>query len=165
MTSGAIRFDYTVSVTGAPGVVTGVTAPENDRIPGYAISFPYQNSSDTLQSVYYNITPKVDNAICVPGKTVRSQVKIHAKALQSLIINSPLTCDGGSNAGLKAITSKGAGPYYFDWFRTSTDQVHGYGISELVNRKGGRWDVTVTDNLQCSNKSYIIVEGAYFNSI
>jgi hypothetical protein len=34
MTSGAIRFDYTVSVTGGPGIVTGNIAPETDRTPG-----------------------------------------------------------------------------------------------------------------------------------
>ena len=133
------------------GVLTGNTTPQVDRIPGYAISYPYQNSSDTLQSVYYNITPKVDNAICVPGKTVSSEIKVHATPLQNLIITTPLTCNGGSDAALRAIPSKGAGPYYFDWVRPGTDHIFGYGITDLINVKGGRWDVTVTDNLGCSN--------------
>ena len=111
-----------------------------------------------------NITPKVDNAICVPGKTVNSEIKVHAKPLQNLIITTPLTCNGGSDAALRAIPSKGAGPYYFDWVRPGTDHIFGYGITDLVNVKGGRWDVTVTDNLGCSNASNIFVAGAYFDS-
>jgi gliding motility-associated-like protein len=164
MTSGAIRFDYSTSVTGGPGIVVGPAGWEINRIPGYVISRSYQNNSDTIQSVYYSITPKVDNAICVPGNTFVSEVKIHAKPLQNLIIATPLTCDGGSDAALRALTSKGAGLYYFDWIRTSNDQVHGYSIPDLVNRKGGRWDVTVTDNLGCKNSGFIFVEGAYLDS-
>ena len=163
MTSGSIKFDYTVSVTGS-GVVTGNTTPQTDRNPGYIITYPYQNSSDTLQSVYYHITPKVDNAICVPGSIVTSEVKIHAMALQNLIITTPLTCNGGSDAALRAVSSKGAGLYYFDWVRPGTDHIFGYGITDLVNVRGGRWDVTVTDNLGCSNASFIFVAGAYFDS-
>ena len=34
MTEGAMRFDYTVSVTGGPGVIVGNTAPANDLLPG-----------------------------------------------------------------------------------------------------------------------------------
>ncbi len=163
MTSGSIIFDYTVSVTGA-GVVTGNTTPQADRQPGYTISYPYQNSSDTLQSVYYHILPKVDNAVCGPGNIVSSEIKVHARPLQSLIITTPLTCNGGSDAALRAVSSKGAGLYYFDWVRPGTDHIYGYGITDLVNVKGGRWEVTVTDNLGCSNSSYLFVAGADFDS-
>ena len=164
MTSGSMRFDYTVDFTGAPGVVTGNKDPQTDRIPGYTISYRYQNSSDTLQSVYYNITPKVDNAICVHGKTVRSEVKVHALPLQNLLITTPLTCNGGSDAALRAIPSKGAGLYYFDWVRPGTYHVSGYGLDALIGVQGGRWDVTVTDNLGCSNDSSLFVLGANFDS-
>ena len=164
MTSGTIIFDYSVSVSGAAGVVTGNTSSQTGRIQGYTINYPYQNSSDTIQSVYYNIIPKVDNAICVPGNRVISEVKIHAKTLQNLLITTPLTCDGGSDAAIRAVPSKGAGLYYYDWIRTSTDQVHGYGITDLVNRKGGRWDVKVTDNLGCTSSGYVFVEGAFLDS-
>ena len=165
MTSGSIRFDYTVNVTGGPGVVVGNTTSQADRIPGYTISYPYQNNSDTLQSVFYNIRPKVDNAICVPGPVVRSQIRIHALPLQlPIIITTPLTCNGGSDAALHANSSKGAGPYYFDWVRPGTDHIFGYGITDLINVKGGRWEVTVTDNLGCKDpKGSIFVAGAFFD--
>ena len=45
MTSGAIRFDYTVSVTGGPGVIVGNTAPATNLLPGSTINFSYQNNS------------------------------------------------------------------------------------------------------------------------
>ena len=79
MTSGSIRFDYNVSLTGA-GVNRKYNTP-GGSLPGYAISYPYQNSSDTLQSVYYQYYPKSDNAICVPGKTVTSEIKVHANTI------------------------------------------------------------------------------------
>ena len=106
MTSGAMRFDYTVSVTGGSGVVVGNTSPGVNLLPNSTISFPYQDNSDTIQSVYYSITPKVDNAICVPGKIVVSEVKIHARPLQSIVVTKPLTCSGGSGlAALRAVIS------------------------------------------------------------
>ena len=160
MTSGAIRFDYNVTFSGAPGIITGNTSPATDLSSGYAISYPYQNNSDTIQSVYFYITPKVNTALCLPGKTVRSEIKVHPNPLQDLLITKPLTCGGGSDAVLLAVTSKGAELYYFDWVRTLADQVHGYNIPELINSKGGRWDVKVTDNLGCSNSGFIIVQGA-----
>jgi hypothetical protein len=162
MTSGAMRFDYTITKT--DGFVIGNTAPETNMIPGYTLSFGYQNNSDTIKSVYYHITPKVDNAICVPGPKVISEVKVHARPLQNLIITVPLTCEGGSDASLRAVTAKGAGLYYYDWIRNTADQVHGFSIPDLVDRRGGRWDVTVTDNLNCKNSSFIFVEGAYLDS-
>jgi gliding motility-associated-like protein len=162
MTSGAMRFDYTITKT--DGSVIGNTSPEVNRIPYYTISYGYQNTSNTIKSVYYHITPKVDNGICVAGPKVVSEVKVHARPLLNLIITTPLTCDGGSDASLSAVTAEGAGLYYYDWIRTSVDQVHGFSIPNLTNRRGGRWDVTVTDNLGCKNSSFIFVEGAYLDS-
>jgi len=69
MKSGSIRFDYNVSVTGGSGVIVGSTTPEVDRLPEYIIGFPYQNNSDTIQSVYYSITPKVDNVFVYQGES------------------------------------------------------------------------------------------------
>lgn len=158
---GAMRFDYAIVLS--PGII-GNNASEVNKLPGYTIVNGYQNTTDDIQSVYYTITPKVDNAACVPGRRVTSEVKVHAKPLQSLIITVPLTCNGGSDASLRAVTGKNAGPDYYEWIRTSIDQVHGYNIPDLVNRKVGRWTVTVTDNLGCNNSDFIFVEGAYLDS-
>jgi hypothetical protein len=66
-----------------------------------------------------------------------------------------------------AVTSRGAGGtsgYYFDWIRTQLDQVHDYNIPALIDRRGGRWDVTVTDNLNCKSSGFIFVSGAKLDS-
>jgi gliding motility-associated-like protein len=156
MTSGAIRFDYNVSVTGGPGIIVGSTAPEVNRIPGYIIGFPYQNNSDTIQSVYYSLLPKVDNAICVPGKRVVSEIKVHARPLQSIIVTKPLTCSGGAGlAALKAVISKGANPYQVVW--DGPVGYHKVDSLAIANLSSGKYVIKVTDNLGCNRKDSISI--------
>jgi gliding motility-associated-like protein len=154
MTSGAMRFDYTVSKT--DGFVIGNTAPEISRIAGYTISYGYQNNSDTIKSVYYHITPKVDNAICVAGPKVVSEVKVHARPVQSIVVTKPLTCSGGSGlAGLAAIRSEGANPYQVVW-----DGPVGYHMLDslvIANLSSGKYVVKITDNLGCFRKDSISI--------
>jgi len=57
---GNVIFDYKVSTTGVPGAVIGDTSHINNNLPNSKIIRSYQNLSDTLQSVYYYITPKLD---------------------------------------------------------------------------------------------------------
>ena len=162
---GVIRFNYDITVSS--GTVGGNMVPANNVAYGSVLSFPYTNSDDIAQSVFYNVTPIVPALGCPDGIKLPFETSIHAKPLQSLVITEPLTCEGGSNADLKAITSREAGGtngYYFDWVRTQLDQVHGYSIPELVNRRGGRWDVTVTDNLNCQSSGFIFVSGAKLDS-
>ena len=154
MTSGDIRFDYSVAVTGGPGVIIGSTATEVNRIPGYTINFPYQNNSDTIQSVYYSIIP-YNNAICTPGNKVISEVKVHAIPVDSIAITKPLKCDesGTSLGALAAVLSKGADPYQIVWIGPvgyhMTDSV------EIANLSSGKYYVSVTDNLLCSRDDSI----------
>jgi gliding motility-associated-like protein len=154
MTSGAMRFDYTVSKT--DGFVIGNTAPQINKIPGDILSFGYQNNSDTIKSVYYHITPKVNNAICVKGPVVVSEVKVHARPLQSIVITKPLTCTGGTGlAGLAAIKSKGADPYKVVW-----DGPVGYHKEDslvITNLSTGKYTVRITDNLGCFRKDSISI--------
>jgi hypothetical protein len=42
MTTGSMRFDYTVNVSGEPGVVVGNTSPAFNQTPGYTINYQYQ---------------------------------------------------------------------------------------------------------------------------
>jgi gliding motility-associated-like protein len=161
MTSGGIIFDYTVSVTGGPGVVTGNMTPETGRLPGYIIVRPYQNYSDTIQSVYFSVIPKVNNAICVPGKAFVSEVKVHPKPLRRILVVKQLTCEGGSDGTLTAITSKGANPYKVLWngpfgYKDSTSFT-------ITNLKGGQYNVKITDNLGCSNNKDTVLQGAFID--
>jgi gliding motility-associated-like protein len=156
MTRGAIRFDYNVSVTGGPGVIVGNTSPATNLLPGYAINLTYQNNSDTLQSVYYNVTPKVNNAICSPGKTVTSKVSVHALPVQRIDIIKQLTCVGTSgNAKLQAIISKGADPYQIDW--KGPVGYHKADSLLISNLSNGKYVITVIDNLGCNRKDSVSI--------
>jgi gliding motility-associated-like protein len=173
VTQGVVKFDYTVSIAAPPAIVAGNRSYDTDVLQNAVLSYAYTNESDVLQSVFYNVTPKIAGLGCPTGIVVSPEVKVHPKTIQynyagtsgdGILITTPLTCDGGSDAALMVITSNGAGPYYFEWSRTSVDKVEGYSIPAIVNRKGGRWDVIVTDNLQCKNESYQFVQGAYLDS-
>jgi gliding motility-associated-like protein len=167
MTNGIIEFDYTVSVTGAPGIVVGNTAAATFLPVGHQVVFPYQNNSDTIQSVYYSITPKNVASGCFSGPVVVPEVKIHPHTLQSnIIIVKPLTCEGGSDASLQIGTSKGAGPYYMVWDGPlGFGHKEGYGMTSLIGVPGGQYDVTVTDNHGCFDKAPSrSVAGAFIDS-
>jgi gliding motility-associated-like protein len=156
MTSGAMRFDYMVSVTGGPGVLVGNTSPAVNLPPSYTINFTYQNNSDTIQSVYYTITPKVDNAICVPGKKVVSEIKVYAKPLQSIVVTKPLTCSGGAGlAALRAVISKGANPYHVVW--DGPVGYHKVDSLAIANLSSGKYVIKITDNLGCNRKDSISI--------
>ena len=163
MTRGVIDYDYFVTKTDAS--VTGNTTPGN-RQENDHITYPYQNSSDTIKSVYYHITPKNTVSGCLIGDTVIAQVKIHPYPLKTITITKPLSCDGGSDASILVTTKKGADPYYIKWVGPYTYPFEGYGLTYLTGLRGGRYDIDVTDNLGCTtfNEDYITVSGARLDS-
>jgi gliding motility-associated-like protein len=155
---GSVIFDYRVNASGGPGVVTGNMTSDFNRIPGYNIIRPYRNISDTLQSVYFTITPKIDNAACKAGPVVVSQIRVHPEPARFIQTIKPLTCQGGSDATLRIITSKGTNPQKVFWLGPI-----GYKDSLLftiTNLKGGTYRATITDNLGCSNFKQTDVTGA-----
>jgi gliding motility-associated-like protein len=155
MTSGAIRFDYTVTATGGSGIIVGNTAPATDLLPGHTINFTYQNNSDMLQSVYYSITPK-NNSRCVPGKTAVSEVIVHAQPLQSIVVTKPLTCTGGAGlAALRAEISQGADLYQVVW--DGPVGYHKVDSLDIANLSTGKYVVKVTDNLGCNRKDSVSI--------
>jgi gliding motility-associated-like protein len=162
MTTGVIRFDYTVSVTGGAGVVVGSTAPGSNLVPGQKIIFSYQDNSDTIQSVFYSITPKVVGLGCPNGVVQIPEVKIHAKPLQGITVLNPLKCDGGHDAILRADLSKGASPYSIHWTGPNSFNQSTQVISNLW---AGGYTSTVVDNLGCTNNSYIDIHGASTSSL
>jgi gliding motility-associated-like protein len=154
--TGNIIFDFKVTVTGS-GSVTGLMTSESNRNPGYEIIRSYQNSSDTIQSVYFSITPKVDNAICNKGPVAISQVRVHAIPLQGIINTKPLTCKvgGAGLAELLAIPSKGANPYHIIW--DGPVGYHNVDSFLIKNLSSGKYVARVTDNLNCYFKDSILV--------
>ncbi|HUS86915.1 MAG TPA: gliding motility-associated C-terminal domain-containing protein, partial [Bacteroidales bacterium] len=147
MTHGLIRFDYTVSVTGLPGDVTGDTNPGNDLPPGYIIMFNYDNNTDTVQSVYYYTLPRSVGTGCAAGIIETSEVKIHPIPIHDIIVTNPLTCGGGSDLALSAIVSRGTEPLAITW--TGPFGFSAYDVLDISGRPGGLYTATVTDNLGC----------------
>jgi len=168
MTKGSIAFDYTVSFTGAPGDLTGSTTPQTDLYPGYQITLPYENTSDTIQSVYYTITPKNNDLVCTYDSIRIPEVKVHAEPLQDLYISTPFTCTGGSDGALTAVLSRGSKPDSLKWERPWVGEIS-YSTSEntdiLPVQYVGNYRVTVTDELGCSRRSdYIFISGAVLDT-
>lgn len=158
-------FDYTITKTGGAGIVTGNTNPATNLNPGDKIIFKYRNYSDTLQSVYFHITPKIDNAACVPGNIAISEIKIHPNPIRysypgtngtGIMITDPITCEGGLDKGaLRVIPTLGSAHYRADWIGpvgyTRFDSI------EIRNINPGKYTVTVTDNLGCKEDTSINV--------
>ncbi len=155
---GTIVFDYRINATGGPGVVTGNMTRDSNRIPGYQIIRSYRNISDTLQSVFFAITPKIDNGACKPGPVVVSKIKVHPEPARYIQIVKPLTCAGGSDATLRIITSKGTNPQQVRWL--GPNQYKDSLSFTIYNLKQGAYRATITDNLGCSNYKQIDVSGA-----
>lgn len=154
MTSGNMRFDYTVTKTGG-ALLTGIINDTTNLKPGHLIHYHYRNNSDTIQSVHYFVTPRVDNAICPAGVMVESEVKVHALPLQRIEVDKPLTCSGGAGlAALSAILSKGADPYLVNW-----DGSVGYHSTSAVieDLSMGKYVAKITDNLGCFKKDSISI--------
>jgi gliding motility-associated-like protein len=167
MTKGVITFDYTVTVSGGPGDLVGSTAAVTGLMPGQKIVLPYTNNSDTIQWVYYFITPRNILSGCADGNINSPKVDVHAVPLQDLIISTPLLCDGGSDAVLTANLSRGAKPDSLHWIG-AWGYINNYqtynNSSDAVNLKTGLYQVTVEDNLGCTATNSIFVSGAILDS-
>ncbi|MBN1388619.1 MAG: gliding motility-associated C-terminal domain-containing protein, partial [Bacteroidales bacterium] len=162
MTHGELRFDYTVSLTGVPGDLTGDTNPQNDLIKGDIISFNYENHSDTVQSVNYHILPRSVGTGCPAGLIETAEVKVHPLPVLDLIDSNPLTCDSNNDLELTAVVAKGTGPLEIIWDggpATFDPEAH-YNDTVISDLKGGFYIVTVRDFLGCVNT----VSGEFFES-
>jgi hypothetical protein len=98
--SGTVMFDYTVAATVGNTVLLGDRTPVTDFTPGQKISFDYRNESDTIQSVYFIVTPKINGLPCANGITDTVEVKVHAIPIQNLFISTPIVCVNGNNGAL-----------------------------------------------------------------
>ena len=153
MTSGEIRFDYTISI---PAGVTGNPNPANDRPLGDILDFIYSNNNDTVQSVLFSITPKVTGLNCPAGNVNTQEVQLHPVPARGITITKPFTCEAGTGrAALEAEISRGAAPYDLIW----TGPV-GYRMTdslEITNLYAGGYTLDVEDNLGCKGQSDIFI--------
>ncbi len=151
MTSGEIRFDYSVIV---PTGVTGNSNPGSDKVPGDILGFNYRNYNDTVLSVNFLITPKVTGLACPAGNVSIQEVQVHPKPARGIQITKPFTCEASSGlAALRANISKGAGPYNLVW----TGPVGYYMLDslEISNLYAGYYTLNVIDNLGCMGDTAI----------
>ena len=155
MTQGVIDYDYKITKSSAS--VTGNTATAINQAENDTIAYPYQNSSNDIQSVYYHIMPKNTASGCLPGDTVVTEVKIHPYPLNNIQITNYLKCEGGTDAAILVTTNNGAGAYYLKWVGPSSFE--GYGLTYHDGLHSGRYDIDVTDNLGCTtfNEDYTII--------
>jgi len=150
MTSGVIRFDYTITASAPPAVVGGNRLPANDQSQGTLMAFNYTNESDTIQTVSFHITPKVSGGpLCANGPVFTTNVRVHAIPLQDMFISDSITCDGGGNGSLEVTTSKGAGPYYIKWTGPFGFNREGLELRTIDNLLAGLYRATVIDSLGC----------------
>jgi gliding motility-associated-like protein len=166
MTRGTIQFDYFVTISSA--AIVGNTAPENDRPIDYNIARIYQNTSDTMHSVFYHVTPKNVISGCNSGTIMIPEVKVHPRALQNMYISVPFTCTGGSAGVLTSVLSKTSKPDQIHWsrpWRPDTIYNSSANTDNLNIHFAGVYKVTVKDSLGCTNASNnLFVSGAVFNS-
>ena len=153
MTSGEIRFDYTISV---PAGVNGNSNPANDRLVGDILAFSYSNYNDTVQSVFFTITPKVTGLNCPAGNINIQEVQLHPIPARGITITKPFTCEAGTGrAALEAEISRGAAPYDLLWKGpvgyTMEDSL------EITNLYAGNYTLYAEDNIGCKGETSIFI--------
>ncbi len=134
MSSGFNEFNYTISATAPTTVVAGNRTPLNSVAPGTHLQFPYTNESDTMQSVFFHITPKVPG--CPYGPEVVSEIKVHAHPLQSLEILDSITCDGGQDGALQILHARGIDSMWVAWTGPDYWEDAGYNMFIAEDRAG-----------------------------
>ena len=151
MTSGVIEFNYKITATAPPAVVGGNRAPAFSQLEGTQLQFNYTNESDTMQSVFYRIVPKVVGLPCAYGDSVITEVKIHPRPLRELDIRDSITCDGGQNGTLEVIHAKGLDPLWVVWSGPDFWADSSWNMFVVGERRQGYYKVIVTDSLGCAN--------------
>jgi gliding motility-associated-like protein len=155
MSSGVNEFNYTITATAPTTVVAGNRTPLNSIAPETHLQFPYTNESDTMQSVFFHITPKVTGPGCPYGPAVISEVKIHAHPLQSLEILDSITCDGGQDGALEVIHARGIDSMWVAWTGPDYWEDAGYNMFIADDRSQGYYTATVTDSLGCVSSAWL----------
>jgi gliding motility-associated-like protein len=154
-TSGVREFNYTISATSTMAIVAGNRAPANSQPDNTALQFQYTNESDTMQSVFFHITPKVTVLGCPYGDTIISEVKVHPRPLRSIEILDSITCDGGQNGALEVIPARGMDPLWVEWTGPDYWEDEGYNMFIVTERNQGYYTATLTDDLGCSNWDWL----------
>ena len=155
MTSGVIEFNYIITVTAPPAIVAGNRASAFSQLEGTQLQFNYTNESDTMQSVFFRIVPKVVGLSCPYGDSVITEVKIHPRPLRELEIRDSITCDGGQDGTLEVIHARGLDPLWVAWTGPDFWEAAGNNMFIVSERRQGYYTARVTDSLGCTNSDFL----------
>ncbi|HNV66509.1 MAG TPA: gliding motility-associated C-terminal domain-containing protein, partial [Bacteroidales bacterium] len=151
MSSGINEFNYSITSTASTDVVAGNRTALNSVVPGTHLKFPYTNESDTIQSVFFHIIPKVTGPGCPYGPPAISEIKVHPHPLQSLEILDSITCDGGQDGALQVICARGYDSLWVAWTGPDYWEEAAYNMFIAEECSQGYYTATVTDSLGCSS--------------
>jgi len=165
MTQDVIKFDYYITATAPPAIVSGNFVPASNVPYNSVIRNTYTNKSDTLQSVFFKITATAQG-LCPSGVETPIEVKVHPLPLQHLLMPKPLTCEGGSDAILSAVLARGTGPYFVVWdgSRYHQEYTTSAPFTNATQVKQGQFSVQVMDLFGCKNSDTTVVSGARLDS-
>ncbi len=161
MRYGVNEFDYTISSTASTAIVSGDRDPQSGVAPATRLQFPYTNESDTVQSVFFHITPRVAGSGCSDGPAETVEVKVHAHPLQSLEIRDSITCDGGQNGTLEIIHAKGFDQLWVEWTGPDHWADAGNNLFIVDDRMQGLYTAKVTDSLGCNSSAWLNLMAPY----
>ena len=155
LTNGIVTFDYTAVSTGVPGDLTGYTVSDAGLTNFDQLVQTLTNSSDTVQSVIYSITPKTLSTGCADGPTVDVEIKVNAEPIQDLIITNNLSCYGQREGSLDLVLAEGSGPFEIYW--TGTEGYTNEGEEDIDSLISGIYWVEVYDSLGCQSNDHVTI--------
>jgi gliding motility-associated-like protein len=96
VTSGVVTFNYTATATGGPGAVTGFTTSAQNLLDGHVISDYINNTTNEVQFVAYQITPRSIVTGCTDGELVTVVIAVNPTPILSAYIEETIVCDSTS---------------------------------------------------------------------
>ena len=132
-----------VTCSGGNDGTVQITATNTNGTPTYSLNgsaFQTSNSFTNLSANTYSVTVKDGNG-CTG--TANTTINSNPVITGPITINTPISCNGGSNGALNLAPGGGVGPYTYIWSNGSTTE-------DITNLSANTYSVTVRDNVNCT---------------